>query len=193
MRSVEGKPSKNSACQLDLLTVLVCPITFPTPSALLRALNATQEQVTESASGLAGQIVESASEWAEAGLEFFNSTNSSTAEVITDTSEHFTTQRVRWDIADHVSPFAAGAFVVCAIIFRLGFEAYCIRKAILRSEARLQSTEPDNIPLQGNAMPTSQSDLEAPPPSYEAPPAYDSSWLNTANSSNGPQTPVGPS
>eukprot|EP01053_Blabericola_migrator_P001691 Blabericola_migrator_1__1690@NODE_1455_length_4516_cov_9_046527_g961_i0_p1_GENE_NODE_1455_length_4516_cov_9_046527_g961_i0NODE_1455_length_4516_cov_9_046527_g961_i0_p1_ORF_typecomplete_len207_score30_31Apolipoprotein/PF01442_18/0_0013Synuclein/PF01387_17/0_046Gemini_mov/PF01708_16/0_41_NODE_1455_length_4516_cov_9_046527_g961_i038204440 len=184
MRSVEGKPSKKSACELDLLTVLVCPITFPTPSTLLHVLNATQEQVTESASGLAERVTESASGLAEAGLEFFNSINSSATENLTETTEHFTPHQVNYGIKPRDDAWRHLVLCVGAIVVGVGFAYHQLRNRDVLS----RSTERDSIPLQGNAVPSTSSYLEPPPP-YEAPPSYDS-WLNIANNSIEPSTVV---
>eukprot|EP01053_Blabericola_migrator_P005564 Blabericola_migrator_1__5563@NODE_2832_length_2302_cov_45_041611_g1777_i0_p1_GENE_NODE_2832_length_2302_cov_45_041611_g1777_i0NODE_2832_length_2302_cov_45_041611_g1777_i0_p1_ORF_typecomplete_len195_score35_61TrbL/PF04610_14/0_11CoatB/PF10389_9/0_53CoatB/PF10389_9/9_4e03_NODE_2832_length_2302_cov_45_041611_g1777_i0256840 len=186
MRSVKGKPSKTSPRQADVLTVLICPITFPTPSTFLRILNATQEQVTESASGLAERVTESASEWAAAGFEFFNSDRSSAAEDLSDITEQITTQQASGGTTPQPFPPAFAAFIGGSMLLSFAYMAY----QIFASTVRCRSTEPDTIPL-GNAVPTPQSDLEPPPP-YEAPPPYDSSWLNIANDSIGPSVPADP-
>eukprot|EP01053_Blabericola_migrator_P005091 Blabericola_migrator_1__5090@NODE_2633_length_2510_cov_96_866148_g1652_i0_p2_GENE_NODE_2633_length_2510_cov_96_866148_g1652_i0NODE_2633_length_2510_cov_96_866148_g1652_i0_p2_ORF_typecomplete_len209_score25_04DUF4853/PF16145_5/0_018_NODE_2633_length_2510_cov_96_866148_g1652_i012921918 len=188
MRSVKGKPFKRAAWQLNALTVLICPVNFPTSSTFLHVLNATREQVTESAS----ELTEQARQVSRDSLGWFNGDDGSTVEVLTAPTEHFTTQQVRdggLGTADWM--FYGGetiAFVI--IVFALGCKLY---KMLFPREEGIVGDQPidlDMSPLRGGAVPCPwepPSYSDSPPP-YEAPPSYDSIWLGQKGQNVGPNT-----
>eukprot|EP01053_Blabericola_migrator_P003359 Blabericola_migrator_1__3358@NODE_1993_length_3449_cov_51_658782_g1269_i0_p2_GENE_NODE_1993_length_3449_cov_51_658782_g1269_i0NODE_1993_length_3449_cov_51_658782_g1269_i0_p2_ORF_typecomplete_len218_score21_11Apolipoprotein/PF01442_18/0_083_NODE_1993_length_3449_cov_51_658782_g1269_i022842937 len=157
MLGIRGKPSKELSCQLDLLTVLVCPITFPSPSTLLRALSATQGQVAESASGLAGRVAgrvaESASGLAErvgqvsqAGVALLNADDGSTGEVSTEPPELSTTHSIQdTDLTAYDwMTYGGRAIILSVVILTLGYKLYGLLTSERRThQSRPQSIEPD--------------------------------------------------
>eukprot|EP01053_Blabericola_migrator_P005184 Blabericola_migrator_1__5183@NODE_2672_length_2477_cov_94_662656_g1652_i1_p1_GENE_NODE_2672_length_2477_cov_94_662656_g1652_i1NODE_2672_length_2477_cov_94_662656_g1652_i1_p1_ORF_typecomplete_len241_score31_08Apolipoprotein/PF01442_18/0_082YtxH/PF12732_7/0_25_NODE_2672_length_2477_cov_94_662656_g1652_i127749 len=213
MRSVRGKPSEKSACQVDLLTVLVCPITFPTPSTLLRALNATQDQVTESASEWAERVTESASGWAErvaesasgwaeranevsqAAFEFLNG-DDSTAEVLTEPEEHLTTQQVSdggWTASDWIT-LGGNTIIASIVVLAVGYKIYEVYCPSRDNAAGIDSYEPLMIPLRGIDLPgpaaASSSGLHTSNWSRPTAPDMTPSHSNTVPSPSAP--PAGP-
>eukprot|EP01053_Blabericola_migrator_P003360 Blabericola_migrator_1__3359@NODE_1993_length_3449_cov_51_658782_g1269_i0_p3_GENE_NODE_1993_length_3449_cov_51_658782_g1269_i0NODE_1993_length_3449_cov_51_658782_g1269_i0_p3_ORF_typecomplete_len197_score21_78SARAF/PF06682_12/0_1_NODE_1993_length_3449_cov_51_658782_g1269_i010600 len=194
MRSVRGKPFKKSAWQLNILTVLVCPVNLPTPSTFLRVLNATQQQVTDSANGLTEGM----------SRVLFDTEDGSTANVLSEPAEHLTTQQIsgRDSTAADWIAYGGEAIFVTIIVLILGYKLYqlCARQARADQETS-HSIEP-GLPLQdamlcspslgfysggrlrpmpllhSSAMPRPSAPPAArdPPPPYEAPPPYDSNW-----------------
>eukprot|EP01053_Blabericola_migrator_P001770 Blabericola_migrator_1__1769@NODE_1479_length_4459_cov_8_118625_g970_i0_p1_GENE_NODE_1479_length_4459_cov_8_118625_g970_i0NODE_1479_length_4459_cov_8_118625_g970_i0_p1_ORF_typecomplete_len230_score22_07_NODE_1479_length_4459_cov_8_118625_g970_i0110799 len=163
MRSVGGNPSKKLACQLELLTVLLCPAAFPTSPDVVHLLSATQEQATVSASGLADGVTESTSTWAEtlsqglqAGLDFFNTNTGSTTAFSTDLTADYTTQHLSEEgltASDWIS-YSCGA-ISLAIIFMTAsyavYQSYAPTRPVVPP-----SFEPTLLPLSRVDVPSTQ-------------------------------------
>eukprot|EP01053_Blabericola_migrator_P009045 Blabericola_migrator_1__9044@NODE_4812_length_971_cov_33_217920_g3001_i0_p1_GENE_NODE_4812_length_971_cov_33_217920_g3001_i0NODE_4812_length_971_cov_33_217920_g3001_i0_p1_ORF_typecomplete_len185_score22_18_NODE_4812_length_971_cov_33_217920_g3001_i0289843 len=182
MRSVEGKPSKNSACQLDLLTVLVCPVTV-LGGQVTESAGGWSERLTESACGWAERVAESAGGWAEA--------------ITPQAALTLVVLAVGYKVYQLYSPRrgnAAGtqSFEPLMIPLRdIDPPRPPAPPPVLRPRFRSRPTVPDMTPSYDDTMPSSSAPsldtpppYEAPPP-YEDPPPYDSSWATPNCPANG--------
>eukprot|EP01053_Blabericola_migrator_P005677 Blabericola_migrator_1__5676@NODE_2883_length_2246_cov_41_376778_g1808_i0_p2_GENE_NODE_2883_length_2246_cov_41_376778_g1808_i0NODE_2883_length_2246_cov_41_376778_g1808_i0_p2_ORF_typecomplete_len192_score25_42Apolipoprotein/PF01442_18/0_0002YtxH/PF12732_7/0_061ApoLpIII/PF07464_11/0_053PspB/PF06667_12/1_2PspB/PF06667_12/2_5e02Synuclein/PF01387_17/0_098DUF3322/PF11795_8/0_14DUF883/PF05957_13/0_19DUF948/PF06103_11/0_12DUF948/PF06103_11/9_1e03Fz/PF01392_22/0_24_NODE_2883_length_2246_cov_41_376778_g18 len=169
MLSVEAKPSRKLACH-ELVTVLLCPIIFPTPSTLL---NATQGQVTQSANELAEQVTQNASELAErvtqsanelveqvgqvsrASPKFFNTDDGSGAGFLTEPTEHLTTRQASDGSLTTAGWYEEYGEVIAALVI-LWVWCYLLyrRLSVLRGNRAFEpnmGAHRDMIPLRDNA------------------------------------------